>query len=184
MAIGLLVLLVAVALVMVAKKSPKQVLTWGLGGTVVGGVVSAIGILPLFGLAGPGIGLGLGAAIGLARSFRHAAAKPQKTAFDATHAHDNVAINEHRNLLWARDEQGREYTLEAREIRQWNHLWVPDKGYKAHNRIELRTTRLDTPVIVVPFRRHSATIWGAPKNAQECEEWHGRLSAFLDRSPR
>jgi len=181
MAIGLVVLLVALVLVVAAKKAPKQVLVWGVGGAVAGIVVSAIGILPLFGLTGAGLGLAIGAIVGFVRSFHHAPPAAWKTAFDATHAHDNVAINELRNLLWARDEQGREYTLEAREIRQWNHLWVPDKGYKAQNRIELRTTRLDTPVIVVPFRRHSATIWGAQKNAQECEEWHGRLSAFLDR---
>jgi hypothetical protein len=181
MAIGLLVLVVLVALAMMAKKSLKQLLTWAFGGAVVGGLVSAIGILPLFGLAGPGIGLGLGAAIGFVRSFHHPVAKPQHTAFEATHSHDNVAINEHRNLLWARDEQGREYTLEAREVREWTHLWVADRSYKANNRLQLRTTRLDTPVITIPFKRHPATIFGAPKNAQECEEWHGRLSAFLQR---
>lgn len=181
MAIGLLFFVVALALAMASKKSPKRVVTWAVGGAVIGGLVSAVGILPLFGLAGPGIGLGLGAVIGFVRSFHHPVAKPQQTAFEATHSHDNLAINAHKNLIWARDEHGREFTLEAREIRQWNHLWVPDKGYKANNRIELRTTRLDTPVVVVPFRRHSATVWGAPKNAQECEEWHGRLSAFLNR---
>jgi hypothetical protein len=181
MAIGLLILVVAVALAAAAKKSPKRVLGWGLGGAVAGGLTSAIGILPLFGLAGPGIGLGLGAAIGFVRSFNHPVAKPQKTAFDATHAHDNVAINEHRNLVWARDEHGQEFVLEAREVREWNHVWTPDRGYKANNRLQLRTTRLDAPIITVPFTRHSATVWGAPKNAQECEEWHGRLSAFLNR---
>lgn len=181
MAIGLLVLVIALALVMAAKKSLKQVLTWGFGGAIAGGLVSAIGILPLVGLAGPGIGLALGAAIGFVRSFNHAAATPPKTTFDATHAHDNVAINEHRNLLWARDERGQEFVLEAREVREWDHLWTPDRGYKANNRLQLRTTRLDAPVINVPFTRHSATVWGAPKNAREAEEWHARLSAFLTR---
>jgi len=181
MVIGILVLVVALVLAVSAKKSPKQVLLWGMGGAVVGLVVSAVGVLPLFGLAGAGIGLAIGAVVGFARSFHHPAAMPHKTTFEATHAHDHLAINAGKNLIWARDEHGREFILEAREVREWTHLWVPDRGYKANNRIELRTTRLDTPVLTVPFKRHSATIWGAPKNARECEEWHGRLSAFLHR---
>jgi len=181
MAIGLLILLVAVVLAVAAKKSPKQVLLWALGGAVVGLVVSAIGVLPLFGLTGPGVGLAIGAGIGFVRSFHHPAAEPKKAAFESTHAHDHLAINEHRNLVWARDELGREFILEAREVREWSHTWVADRGYKANNRIQLRTTRLETPVISIPFTRHPATIFGAPKNAQEADEWHGRLSAFLKR---
>lgn len=181
MAIGILMLLVALVLAVAAKKSPRSVLLWAFGGAVVGGLVGAIGLLPLFGGTGIGIGLGIGAAVGFVQSLRHTPGKPAAPPFEATHRHDNLAINADKNLVWVRDEHGREYTLEAREIRQWNHLWVPDRGYKAQNRIELRTSRVDSPVLVVPFRRHSATVWGAPKNARECEEWHGRLSAFLDR---
>lgn len=181
MAIGLVVFLVALVLVVAAKKSPKGVLVWGGGGAVAGIVVSAVGLLPLFGLTGAGVGMAVGAIVGFVRSLGHASSAPQKNAFDATHAHDHVAINADRNLIWARDERGREFVLEAREVREWDHVWTPDRGYKANNRLQLRTTRLDVPIITVPFTRHSATIWGAPKNAQECEEWHGRLSAFLNR---
>jgi len=181
MAFGLLIALVAIVLVLAAKKSPRQVLLWGIGGALVGIIVSGIGLLPLFGPAGAGIGLAIGAVVGFVRSFRHFVAKPQKAAFESTHAHDNLAINATNNKLWARDEHGKEFVLEAAEVREWSHVWVADRGYKANNRIQLRTTRLDTPVITIPFTRHPATIFGAPKNAHDAEEWHGRLSAFLKR---
>lgn len=181
MAIGLLVLVIALALAMAAKKSPKQVATWAVGGAVVGGLVSATGLLPLFGLTGVGVGLAFGAVAGFLRSLHHAPPKPSRMNFDATHVHDNIALNEHKAQVWVRDEQGREVVLEAREIRNWTHLWVPDRGYKAKNRLQLQTTRLDTPVLTARFERHPATIWGAPRNAAEAEEWLGRLGAFLDR---
>lgn len=179
MAVAILVWLVALVLVASAKKSPKHVLLWGVLGGLAGGILGAIGILPLFGLAGVGIGVAVGAVAGAVRSFRHPVVKPPMREFEATHAHDNIAINAARNLLWVRDERGQELILEVAEVREWNHLWVPDRGYKAQNRLEIRTTRVDAPVVVAAFTRHPATIWGAPKNAREAEEWHARLGAFF-----
>ena len=78
-----------------------------------------------------------------------------------------------------RDADGREHVLPGQEIRIWTHRWIESRGYKGANRIEFETKRLDHPVVTAAFCRHRDTIWGAPKNAREAEEWHARLSAFL-----
>lgn len=177
---GFVILLVAIIWTLSARKPLKPVLAWGLGLAFAAGFLAALGILPLFGApVAAGFGAAFGAVIGFTRTFRHPQPKEPSSSFEATHAHDNLAINTHRAQIWTRDERGKELVLEAREVREWTHLFVPDRGYKANNRIQLTTTRLDVPVITVPFNRHSATVWGAPKNAAECEEWHARLSAFL-----
>jgi hypothetical protein len=118
----------------------------------------------------------------MTRAFRHGTpAKPSVPAdFAATFAHDNIAVNG-RDQLWLRDIHGTELVLSKFEVREWSHLWHPDRGYKGNNRLELRTIRLDRPVVTVAFRRHSETVFGAPKNAQEAEEWHARLSAYMRR---
>lgn len=179
---GFIVLIIAVIWTLSARKPLKPVLAWGAGLAIAAGILAALGILPLLDApAAAGFGAAVGSVVGFTRTFRHPQPKKPRSSFEATHAHDNLAINTHRAQIWTRDERGKEVVLEAREVRQWTHLFVPDRGYKANNRIQLTTTRLDTPSITIPFNRHSATIWGAPKNAQECEEWHGRLSAFLNR---
>lgn len=179
---GFVILVVAVMWTLAGRKSLAPVLGWGTGLAVVAGFLGAIGVLPFVGAANAaGLGAAFGAVIGATRAFRHPQPKGRASSFDATHAHDHLAINTHRAQVWARDQSGREVVLEAREVRQWTHLWVPDRGYKARNRIELTTTRVDFPIVTVPFERHSATVWGAPKNAREAEEWHARLGAFLDR---
>jgi len=179
---GFVILVVAIIWTLAARKPLGPVLGWGIGLAVAAGLLAAIGILPLTSGAGAaGLGAAFGSVVGATRAFRPPRGRPRHSDFEATHAHDHLAINTQRAQVWARDQSGREVVLEAHEVRQWTHRWVPDKGYKARNRIELTTTRVDFPIVTVPFERHSATVWGAPKNAREAEEWHARLGAFLDR---
>lgn len=181
---GFVVLAVCVIWTLSGRKSLKPVLAWGVGVGVGAAVLGDIGIVPFMGaLNALGIGSAVGAVFGMTRAFRHGTpAKPGVPAdFAATHAHDNLAINS-RDQLWVRTEDGREVVLSRYEVRETAHLWHPDRGYKGRNRIEVRTIRLDMPLVVVPFNRHPETVFGAPKNAAEAEEWHARLSAFLQRS--
>lgn len=179
---GFVILVVAVIWTVAGRKSLGPVLGWSVGLAVAAVLLGAIGVLPFIGAANAsGLGAALGAVIGATRAFRHSQPKGRPSSFEATHAHDHLAINTQRAQIWARDQSGKEFVLEAHEVRQWTHLWVTDKGYKARNRIQLTTTRVDFPIVTVPFERHSATVWGAPKNAREAEEWHARLGAFLDR---
>jgi hypothetical protein len=179
---GFVIFAVAVIWTLSARKRVGTVLAWAAGGSVLAGLLGAVGVLPFMGAAtAAGIGAAFGSVIGASKAFRHVRPQARPSAFEATHGHDNLAINTHRAKIWTRDERGRETVLEAHEVREWTHLWIPDRGYKADNRIQLTTTRVDQPVIVVAFNRHSATVWGAPKNAAECEEWHARLGAFFNR---
>lgn len=182
---GFVVLVIAVIWTLSARKSLGPVLAWGLGLAVAAGFLAALGILPLLGApVAAGFGAAFGAVIGFARSIRHTTpAKASPVAgFDATHSHDNIAINA-RDQIWVRDTQGEALVLSKYEVREWVHLWHPDRGYKGNNRIEIRTIRLDRPVVTAAFRRHPETVFGAPKNAREAEEWHARLGAFMQRQP-
>lgn len=181
---GFIVFVVAVIWTLAAHKSVGRVLAWGAGLSVAAGLLAAAGLLPMLGAAvSAGLGAAVGSVIGVLKTFRHPAPPRSRVPgnFGATHAHDNIALNA-RDQLWVRTQDGREVVLSRFEVREVAHLWHPDRGYKGRNRIELRTIRLDMPLVVAPFNRHPETIFGAPKNAAEAEEWHARLSAFLQRT--
>lgn len=180
---GFVILVVAIIWTLSARKPLGPVLAWGFGLAVAAGLLGAIGLLPFLGSANAaGLGAAFGSVVGFARTVRHRASSRSRVPadFGATHAHDNLAING-RDQLWIRGEDCREVVLSRYEVRETAHLWHPDRGYKGRNRIEVRTIRLDLPLVVAPFNRHPETIFGAPKNAAEAEEWHARLSAFLQR---
>jgi hypothetical protein len=181
---GFVVFLVALVWAVSARKSAKPVLMWGLAASIVAGLLAAVGVLPLMSpLTAAGLAAAFGSMVGLSKATRRP--RPRRSgpdaSFAATHAHENLAIN-NRDQVWVRTEDGLEVVLSRYEVRETAHLWHPDRGYKGRNRIELRTIRLDLPLVVAPFNRHPETIFGAPKNAAEAEEWHARLSAFLQRS--
>lgn len=178
---GFVVLVIAIIWALAARKPLRPVLAWGVGLAVAAGILGAVGILPFLGApTAAGFGAAVGSVFGFTRSFRHAVpAKPSHAdSFGATFSHDNIAVNS-RDQIWVRDANGDEVVLSKYEVREWTHLWHADRQYKGNNRIEIRTIRLDKPVVTAAFRRHPENIWGAPKNAREAEEWHARLGAFM-----
>ncbi|MDY1548542.1 hypothetical protein [Luteibacter sahnii] len=181
---GFIVFLVAVIWTLAAHKPVGRVLAWGAGVAVAAGLLAAVGIFPMLGApAGAGLGAAAGSVIGFLKTFRHPAPSRSRVPgnFGATHAHDNIAVNA-RDQIWVRDIGGEEVVLSKYEVREWTHLWHADRHYKGNNRLELRTVRMDKPVVTAAFRRHPETVFGAPKNAREAEEWHARLGAFMARS--
>jgi len=183
---GFVILVIAIVWTLSARKPLGPVLGWGSGLALAAGLLGGIGILPFIGAANAaGLGAAFGSVVGFTRTVRHRAPSWSLVPddFGATHAHDNLAING-RDQIWVRDIHGDALVLSKYEVREWVHQWHPDRGYKGNNRLELRTIRLDRPVVTAAFRRHPETIFGAPKNAREAEEWQARLTAFMARSTR
>ncbi|MDR6641903.1 hypothetical protein J2X57_001110 [Luteibacter sp. 1214] len=182
---GFIILVIAIVWTLSARKPLGPVLGWGSGLALAAGLLGGIGILPFLGGANAaGLGAAFGSVVGFTRTVRHQAPRRPRVPddFGATHAHDNLALNA-RDQIWVRDTNGEAVVLSKYEVREWTHLWQPDRGYKGNNRIEIRTIRLDRPVVTAAFRRHPETVFGAPKNAREAEEWHARLGAFMQRQP-
>lgn len=172
---GILLLLATVAF---QVKTGRSVKFW-LGGVLLG---AAIGLfLAVMGLFSISLLLnlaGVGALITTVVDGMSPRLK-QQLPFEATHAHDHLALNEHTGQLWVRDISGKEVILRKAEVQEWLHRYVANGQYKARNAIELRLTSLDLPTVTAKFNRHRDDIWGAPKNAAEAQEWFARLNAFL-----
>lgn len=172
---GILLLLATVAF---QVKTGRSVKFW-LGGVLLG---AAIGVfMAMMGLASLPLLLnlaGIGALITTVVDSMTPRLK-QQLPFEATHAHDHLALNEHTGQIWVRDVSGQEVILRKAEVQDWIHRYMASGQYKARNAIELRLTSLDRPTVTAKFNRHRDNIWGAPKNAAEAAEWFARLNAFL-----
>jgi hypothetical protein len=173
--IGVLLLLATLVAVVVTRRSPSLWVGGALLGTAIGVVAVMTGLVGLAGLLNlAGVGALISTGVDLATPRLK-----QKLPFEATHAHDHLAINEHTGQLWVRDASGKEVILRKGEVQEWIHRYVANGHYKARNALELRLTSLDQPTVTAKFNRHRDTLWGAPKNAAEAQEWFARLSAFI-----
>ncbi|WP_036141849.1 hypothetical protein [Luteibacter sp. 9135] len=173
--IGILLLMATLVAIVATRRSPSL---WA-GGALLGTGIGVVAVLTgLVGLAGLLNLAGVGAVISTGVDLATPRLK-QRLPFDATHAHDHLALNEHSGQLWVRDISGKEVIVRKSEVQEWIHRYVANGQYKARNAIELRLTSLDLPTVTAKFNRHPDTVWGAPKNAAEAQEWFARLSAFL-----
>jgi hypothetical protein len=173
--LGTLLLLLTLVVVIATRRSTKFWIGGALLGAGIGLVAALTGIVGIGGfLALAGTGALICTAVDLATPRLK-----QKLPFEATHAHDHLAINENTGQLWIRDVSGKEVILRKSEVQEWLHRYVANGQYKARNALELRLTSLDQPSVTAKFNRHRDDIWGAPKNAAEAQEWFARLNAFL-----
>lgn len=135
-----------------------------------------------------------GLAIGLAAStlwWVPKIARAPKTAkahmksnpeFEPAYAHEHIALDSKRDLLWIRDPAIGERYVGRTDLLSWrtNHDW---NNGTFRQRIELQLRDVANPLWNVLFQRHSDTwIKTSKKNAEERDEWFARLQAW-NRSP-
>lgn len=132
-----------------------------------------------------------GLAIGLAASTMwwvpRIAAGPRKAPpkpnaeFNPSIAHDNIALDPQRDLLWIRDPKLGERFVCHGDLLSWRTDQDWNNG-TFRQRIELQLRDVNQPSWQVLFQRHSDT-WksSSKKNGQERDEWFARIQAW-DRS--
>lgn len=104
------------------------------------------------------------------------------TDFDATVSHDNIALDEGRDLLWIRDPKLGDRLVERRDLLSWRTNHDLNNG-TFRQRIELQLRDVTDPLWNVLFQRHSDTwIKSSKRNTEERDEWFARLQAW-NRSP-
>lgn len=98
--------------------------------------------------------------------------------FSPTIAHDNIALDAARDLLWIRDVSGTTRIIKRGELLSWNNHSRVESGLQ-HQRINLQIKDVAKPQWQVEFKRHSET-WkkSAQKNIDERSEWFARLQAW------
>lgn len=109
--------------------------------------------------------------------------KPNRE-FTPTIAHDNIALDTTRDLLWIRDVSGATRIIKRGELLSWdNHSRLA--GGIPHQRINLQIKDLDRPHWQVEFKRHTET-WraSAQKNIDERAEWFARIQAWDATGPK
>lgn len=105
-------------------------------------------------------------------------APPSSSEFNPTLAHDNIALDADRDMLWIRDVSGA-----ARYVRRGELLsWKTDSaltGRMLHHQIHLQVRDVQQPLWRVEFKRH-AEGWkhSAKRNSEERSEWFARIQAW------
>jgi hypothetical protein len=98
--------------------------------------------------------------------------------FNPTLAHDNIALDADRDMLWIRDVSGA-----TRYVRRGELLsWKTDSalaGRMLHHQIHLQVSDVQQPLWRVEFKRH-AEGWkhSAKRNSEERSEWFARVQAW------
>lgn len=105
---------------------------------------------------------------------------PFNPAFGA----DTIALDTQHQTLWVRDIRGNRYIFDRAQIAEWTHHWSISRnawGHSFHreNRLEIRTRSLDTPTVIIAFRRYRDWT-GSNKNYRAAVEWKDRLSVFVN----
>ena len=111
-------------------------------------------------------------------------ASPRATKdFTPTIAHDNIALDTTRDLLWIRDISGATRVVRRGEPLSWDNHSQADGGL-FRQRINLQIKDVIQPHWVIVFNRHSET-WksSAKKNIDERAEWFARIRAWDASAP-
>ncbi|HEY4092158.1 MAG TPA: hypothetical protein VGN46_11625 [Luteibacter sp.] len=176
--IGMVLLLLTLGALIVTRRPRWQ---WAMGaalGLALWLLAGFLGVTSGWGWEGILNAAAVGAVVGTAFAFARIH-KPEPTlSFEATHRHDNIAVDS-AGRVWVRDMNGEEVILARSDVQQWTHRYIANGKFRARNKIEVRTNSVDRPMVTALFDRHPDTLWGAPHNAREAEEWHARLSALL-----
>lgn len=115
------------------------------------------------------------------RRGKETAPKSYPEGFTPTYAHDNIAIDVPNGKLWLRDQSGYSAVLNKGDVLGWSEAYVTYGVHHTRNRLEVNVRDLGRPKFEVPFRRHMDTFkWGAKKNYAELQEWHSRLTAWVN----
>ena len=111
---------------------------------------------------------------------KDSAPKSYSEGFTPTYAHDNIAIDVPNGKLWLRDQSGYSAVLNKGDVLRWNEAYVTYGVHHTRNRLVVHVRDLGRPKFEVPFRRHIETKWGAKKNYAELQEWHSRLTTWVN----
>lgn len=111
--------------------------------------------------------------------FRKPKPKPAKhTDFDPSIAHDNIALDTGRNVLWIRDASGAERYVRTEELLAWRTNSDRNDGH-FRQRLELDVSDVQRPRWNVLFQRHSdRRIKSSRINTAERDEWFARIRAW------
>lgn len=103
--------------------------------------------------------------------------------FEPVLAHDHIALDPKRDLVWIRDPAIGERYICRHDLLAWktNSDW---NNGTFRQRIELQLRDLTNPTWQVLFQRHSDT-WksSSRRNGQERDEWFARLQAWASSVP-
>lgn len=106
-----------------------------------------------------------------------------KGDFQPAIAHDNIAIDTDRNILWIRDPKLGERYVRHGELLSFRTSFDSNNG-TFRQRIEIQLRDVTNPQWHVLFERHSDTwIKASQKNGHERDEWFARLQAWDQAGP-
>ncbi|MGH8053734.1 MAG: hypothetical protein ACREP4_07425 [Stenotrophomonas sp.] len=157
-------------LALIAKLKGRSWLAWGAIGV-------ACALIPVIGLIGWVVSIIVLLVRPAAGTAGASHAMPRD--LNATHWHDNIAINAQNGNVWLREKSGRAIVVHSSDIKNLNHTWASNNNAQAYrNRLEVTVNNLDKPVWVIEFDRHNESWIYKGRNKQEANEWAARLSSL------
>lgn len=101
--------------------------------------------------------------------------------FNASFAHDNIAIDQQAGRLWLRDFNAGSAVFDKCDILRWNVAYVANGTVRTSNRLIVHVRDMNRPKFEAYFIRHKDTsAAGAASNAHEADEWASRLTTWIN----